>query len=416
MKLKIYLSFIALILSIIAQSCSSISQVQAETHQNTIKAETITMSPESRLSESNTKFALNLFTEIVSENNQENIFISPSSVAIALAMLHNGANSTTQTQMLRSLQLEGLSVDEVNQANQLLRESLMNADPKVQLAIANSLWMREGFSFKPEFIDINEKFYQSEAKTLNFNHNESLNIINNWVKDNTKGKINQIIDEILPEDVMFLINAIYFKGDWSNKFDQNKTKLQPFYLEDQQSKTVSMMSRFGSYKYQENERFQSVSLPYGEEKRLTMYIFLPKKYTNLEKFSQVLNFENWSDWMEKFNYKEGTVEMPRFQLEYELELNSVLKKLGMDIIFNPEKADFSNLSENPVYIDTVKHKTYLEVNEEGTEAAAVTSIGVRATSINLDEPFTMKIDRPFFCVIKDEKTETILFMGAIYNP
>jgi serpin B len=405
------------ILLIIPQGSIPWTQVQAEPQeQEHIMGEDKIMSSESLFTEGNGQFAFNLFREIFTQSEQENIFISPSSVSMALAMLYNGANGETQEQMQIALGLKDLTIDEINRDNNLLRESLLNADPEVQLAIANSIWMREGLSFKPEFITTNEQFYHTEAKTLDFNNSKSLDIINNWVKDNTKDKIDQIIDEISAEDIMFLINAIYFKGDWTDQFDPNKTSQKRFYLKENETKTVSMMSRFGSYKYTENDDFQLVSLPYGKEKRLSMYIFLPKENNNLATFTEKLTFENWSNLMGNLNYKEGTVKMPRFKLDYELELNQALKQLGMNVIFDSQKADFSNLSENPVYIDKVKHKTYLEVNEEGTEAAAVTSIGIRATSVNLNEPFMMTIDRPFFCLIQDEKTGAILFMGAIYNP
>lgn len=416
MNWKILLSLTALICSLIPQSFSLLAKAESFSPHHLSITQNEAMNLPEKLTTANTKFAFNLFTEIFSQAKNENVFVSPRSISIALSMLYNGANSTTQEAMVNSLQLEGMSLTEINRTNQLLRENLINADPKVQLEIANSLWMRQDFSFKPEFIDINKKYYQAETKTLDFANTESLNIINNWVKENTKGKIDTIIEEIYPEDVMFLINAMYFKGDWTDQFDKNKTKEKPFYLDENQTKIVNMMSRFGRYKYLENEQFTAVNLPYGEEERLGMYIFLPKKSSDLETFSKVLNAENWTNWMTEFNYQEGTVEMPRFQLEYELELREILNKLGMGIIFDPQKADFSKISQNPIFVSGVKHKTFLEVNEEGTEAAAVTSIGIRTTSVNLDQPFKMIIDRPFFCVIKDEKTGSILFMGAVFNP
>ncbi len=416
MNWKIWFFLTALILSLNPQSFSLLAKAESLPPHHLSITQNEAMNLEKRLTEAHTKFAFNLFAEIFSQAKNDNVFVSPSSISIALSMLYNGANSTTQEAMVNSLQLEGMSLTEINRTNQLLRENLINADPKVQLAIANSLWMRQDFSFQSGFIDSNKQFYQAETKTLDFANTQSLNIINNWVKENTKGKIDTIIEEISPQDVMFLINAIYFKGEWTYQFDKNKTKEKQFSLNENQTKTVNMMSHFGRYKYLENEQFKAVNLPYGEEKRLGMYIFLPKKYSDLETFSQVLNAENWQNWMTEFNYQEGTVEMPRFQLEYELELRQILNKLGMGIIFDPQKADFSKISQNPVFVSGVKHKTFLEVNEKGTEAAAVTSIGMRTTSVNLDQPFRMKIDRPFFCVIKDEKTGSILFMGAIFNP
>ncbi|MGI0485593.1 serpin family protein [Pantanalinema rosaneae CENA516] len=368
-----------------------------------------------QLIEANTRFGMKLFAEVLKQESNKNVFVSPSSIAIALSMAYNGANGSTQQAMAKALQIQGMSLNDLNQANASLKALLESADPKVQLAIANSLWAREGVSFKPDFIQRNRQFYQAEVTDLDFRSPKAVSTINNWVKQHTRNKIDKIIDRINPDDVMFLINAIYFKGNWTTQFDKQLTTNQPFRLSNGQQKTVAMMSQRGDYRYYETDQFQAVNLPYGD-RRVSMVIFLPKQTSNLSQFYKTLTAENWQTWSQRFRSRPGTVQIPRFKMEYDIELNQALSNLGMAEAFG-RRANFSNLSDTPMQIDQVKHKTFVEVNEEGTEAAAVTSIGIRTTSIQLDDtPFTFKADRPFFCAIRDNQTGTILFMGAIVNP
>ncbi len=371
------------------------------------------ISVDQRLIDANTNFSFKLFSEILREDRDQNVFVSPASVAIALSMAYNGASGTTKKEMAEALEFQGMSLPEINAANQALRQALLKADPEVQLSIANSLWAREDFSFKHQFLKNNRKFYDAQVTSLNFASPEAIEIINRWVDEKTRGKIDQIIESIQPEDVLFLINAIYFKGNWTNEFDKNLTTEKPFYLSNGSSKEHPMMSASGEYRYYENEQFQAVSLPYGEGS-LSMYIFLPREDSNLDAFSGQLTSDNWNQWMSQFRSREGSIQIPRFKLEYEVELNRALKALGMEAMFDSSRADFSQMTSDPVKVDTVKHKTFVEVNEEGTEAAAVTSIGIRTTSVS--QPFTMIVERPFFCAIRDNQTETILFMGAIVEP
>jgi serine protease inhibitor len=241
--------------------------------------------------------------------------------------------------------------------------------------------------------------------------------INAWVAKNTANKIPQIVDSISPEDVLYLINAIYFKGSWTNKFDPNATIEQPFYLNDQQEKDVAMMSQTGDYRYYHHEQFQAICLPYGEQGKLGMYIFLPSQSSSLEQFNQSLNSDNWQEWLSQMRSQKGKVTLPKFKLEFETELKEALTSLGMKQIFDPFKADFSAMTDHRVAVDTVKHKAVIEVNEEGTEAAGVTSIPiVLAIAMREDPPFDLNINRPFFLAIRDDVSETILFMGNVNQP
>jgi len=331
-------------------------------------------------------------------------------------MTYNGASGSTQQAMAKTLELQGMSLSEINSGYAaLLKQILENADAKVQLKIANSLWANQEVKFQPDFLQRTEDFYQAKVSNLNFKNPTAINNINDWVKDNTAGKINKIVEKIEPNQVLFLINAIYFKGNWTNEFDKNQTAEYPFYITSGKQKKHQMMSQEGDYKYYENQQFQAVSLPYGKDGKVSFYIFLPKENSNLKAFSQSLNVENWEKWMTQFNKQKGFIRLPRFKTEYDISLNNSLKALGMEEAFS-NKANFSGMGQN-FAISQVKHKTFLEVNEEGTEAAATTSVGIVATSLRPEpEPFRMIVDRPFFCAIRDNQTGSILFMGSIVEP
>jgi len=363
----------------------------------------------------NTRFGFKLFSQLRQQNPSENIFISPSSVAIALAMTYNGASGETQQAMAKTLELQGMSLSALNQANANLKTSLEDPNASVQLAIANALWARQGVSFQPDFLQRNRQFYSAQVTDLDFSDPNALSTINHWVKQNTHGKITQIVDRLQPDSVMFLINAIYFKGNWTRAFDKSTTVEQPFYRQDGSQKTHPMMSQTGDYRYYETEQFQAISLPYGK-KQVSMYIFLPKKTSSLSNFYANLTAKNWQQWMHEFATRQGAIQLPRFKLEYDVALKDALSALGMGIAFDSQRATFAGLSTTPTKIDQVKHKTFVEVNEEGTEAAAATSVGMVRTSIRIGEPFTMTVDRPFFCVIRDNQSGTILFMGSVVEP
>ena len=367
-----------------------------------------------KLVSANNKFGFQLFSEIQKSQSNENIFISPISIAIALSMTYNGAAGKTQEAMAKTLNFQGMSLEEVNQANQDLGILLNSLNPEIKLNIANSIWTKKGISFSPNFLQVNQDFYQSQIREIDFNDPESPKIINNWVKDKTQGKIEKIIEKLKPNHVMMLLNAIYFKADWEQPFSEDSTKEMPFYLANGTQKKHPIMFQSSGHFYYEDEYFQAVSLPY-KKGRVSMYIFLPKQGVGLEKFHQVLNQKNWENWMKQFELYLVKINLglPKFKTEYEVSLNDMLKSLGMEIAFK-DSADFSKMRPTPpeLYIDEVKHKTFVEVKEQGTEAAAVTSskVGIRST------PIEMLVNRPFFFAIRDNDSGAILFMGEITNP
>jgi serine protease inhibitor len=359
-------------------------------------------------------FGLKLFKDINDSEGDKNIFISPLSISMALGMTLNGANGTTYDSMKTALELNGLTQTEINEAYKNLINILTNADPKVIFNIANSIWYRNTMSFEQNFINTNKTYFNAEVNGLDFNNPVSVNIINNWVDQNTNGKIKKIID-IIPENaIMYLINAIYFKGDWKYQFDKDYTKDDFFTAKDGSEVLCKMMEQENNYNYLSNDIFQAVELPYGDSS-FSMIIFLPKQDINdlINQFTD----GNWNAWLKSFKVREGDIWMPKFELNYEINLNKVLKAMGMGIAFS-ESADFTKIySPGGVLISSVKHKSYVKVDEEGTEAAAVTSVEVGITSI-ITEPgkFFMRMDKPFLFVIKENQTNSLLFIGKIVNP
>ncbi|WP_088891660.1 serpin family protein [Leptolyngbya ohadii] len=371
-----------------------------------------TSSSSSALVGANHRFGFKLFSQLLQENRGENVVISPSSVAIALSMTYNGANAATQEAMQQTLELQGMSLAEINQANQALLTTWASSDPAVQMTVANSLWARTGLPFEPDFLKRNQEFYRAEVTELDFSDRASIDRINSWVNQQTQGKIDRIVDQISPNDILFLVNAIYFKGKWTNPFNASETVDRPFRQADGTTTNQPLMTKRGQFRYLETDQFQAVRLPYGEG-RWQMAIFLPKPESSLDRFTASLNQTNWETWINQFASRPGTVQIPRFKVEYGTSLVESLKAIGMETAFNSQNANFSGITPLPAYISDVQHKTLLEVNEEGTEAAAATSVAVAVRAAMPMPPFQMTVDRPFFCAIWDEETGTILFMGAI---
>lgn len=404
-KKAVVASLLALIM------CSNLALTSRRTEVNMV---------DDRLHAASSRFAFKLYDQIIKQRNGKNTFVSPASVMLALAMTYNGADGTTREAMARALELEGMPLDDVNRAFADLKLALNPADPKIQLKIANSLWARNGFALKPAFIKRNEDYYKAEIASLNFEDPAAPKTINSWVNKNTEGKIEKIVDQISPDDVLFLINAIYFKGQWQFEFKKENTKPDVFRLTGGEQKNVPMMSQSGSYLYYKGKDFQSVALPYGAGS-VSMYIFLPDEQTGLDQFERSLTSENWDMWMKSFQITPGDLMVPRFKVEWESKLNDALKALGMAEAFAPMRANFSQIAElnsgNNLYISAVRHKAIAEVNEEGTVAAAVTSVTVTVTSVQQPrEKFVMKVDRPFFFAIRDNQTGVVLFMGSVANP
>lgn len=365
---------------------------------------------------SNNRLGMDLLTELEADENG-NSFISPTSLFMALSMVYNGADEVTKEEIAKVLQSENIDVDELNKANASLISMLHRNSKEVQLNVGNSIWLNDGFHFQENFAKSNKDYFNAEIKEIDINDSKSTEMINNWVAESTNNKIKEIVKSPLdPNIVAILINAIYFKGDWKYEFDKKRTEKSTFYLEIDTTKEVQLMTLNEELAYMENENFQAVSLPYGEGE-MSMKVFLPKENSSLEEFKKTLTEDNFKDWNLEMIEQDGTIILPKFQLEYEVALNEPLKKLGMVTAFDEEEANFSKMIEEDkqILISEVTQKTFIDVNEEGTEAAAVTSV-VMVTESASAEPFHMEVNRPFFITITDDETGTILFMGSIANP
>lgn len=356
----------------------------------------------------------------LSEADEEgNIFISPSSLYLALSLANNGADGETKEEMDKLL---GFSTDEtnvLNETNHALLKGLTEEKEGIDLHIANSIWLNQNFSFQDDFSQQMEEYYQAKIEEIDVMDPNAADEINQWVEEQTNNRIQDIVESPLNQDLIaFLINTIYFEADWMHPFNPELTTTENFHLADGSSIDVDMMTLSEELDYFEKDGLQAVSLPYGEGE-MNMQLFLPEEGADMEAFQEQFTLENWEEWQEAFSSREGQVKMPAFELEYEASLNDTLQSLGMTTAFD-EQADFTKMVEetDEVWISDVKQKTFLLVDEEGTEAAAATSVEIETTSAPMptDEPFLMEINRPFFLFITDDETGAILFAGKVASP
>ncbi len=367
---------------------------------------------EKSLSQSDNTFGVNLFKEIVrTEDKDKTIFISPMSVAMALGMTLNGAAGETETAMRKTFEPVGMPQESVNDTFQSLIDALSNLDSSVRFQIANSIWYRLGLAVEPDFIQTNNTHFYALIRELDFRLPVVPDVINGWVSEKTGGRINKIIDQINPAMVMFLVNAIYFKGSWTYRFDPKQTRDDQFTKTDGSRVPCSMMNLEQKFKYTENAMFQAIELPYGEG-AFSMLVFLPQQGRTLNALVSGLSADSLNRWCERMQDVNITVQFPKFKLEYEIRLNDVLTALGMGVAFTPD-ANFTRICKfDGLCIDEVKHKTFVEVDEEGTEAAAVTVVGIFQTALG---PF-LRVDRPFLFAIREKRSGTILFIGKMMEP
>ena len=373
---------------------------------------------EKTLAGSSNDFGLKLFHAITTASPQSNVFISPLSVSLALGMAYNGAGGTTREAMQKTLELSGLTIEEANQSYTSLIELLGGMDPLVKFQIANSIWYRQNFTVENKFLEVNKTYFNAEVTGLNFDDPAASKTINDWVNKSTKGKITKIVDDqIDPLTVMFLINAMYFKGTWTTEFNKQSTRDDWFYPAPGDSASCKMMARADTFVYFENDLFQAVDLPYGNGD-FSMTVLLPRPGVAVDSLAAQFSLKNWEQWTKSFAQSAGKLLLPKFKLEYDRLLNDDLTALGMGVAFEPGNADFTEINQIvKLYISKVKHKTYVDVDEEGTEAAAVTSVEIGLTSIGGgSSSFVMRVDRPFVFVIREHHSGTLLFMGRVVRP
>lgn len=356
-------------------------------------------------------FAFRIFRQLSSEDAEESIFISPLSISSALTMTYNGAEGRTKEAMSKALGFIDMERASVNEGYRNLNDYLSQMDKDIELNIGNSIWIREGEEVKEEFIKENEDTFKAEVDMLDFSDEDAADTINGWISDATKGKIDRMLAPPIPADViMYLINAIYFKGEWSNKFDPDKTYEGDFTAADKTIQTVDMMRRTGKVEYAEGDFGKAVRLPYGKGST-SMLILLPEEGTDINGWIDMLTPEKLREIRNSINETEDVrLIIPRFKLEYGIKnLNDSLSALGMEEAFSYE-ADFSGIEEE-IFISRVLHKAVIEVNEKGSEAAASTLVEMQKTAAR--EPITFIADRPFAFLITEDTTGAILFMGKV---
>ena len=370
-----------------------------------------------KLASADTGFAFGLVKELAREQPAKNVFISPYSISTVLQMVCNGAASSTRQEMASVLGTSGLEAQALNQACKGLDQSIRSAQSNVVLSIANAIWYRVGVELRPTFVSVNQDFFGAKMGALDFTDPQTSGIINAWADENTHGRIKQIISGSIPSDAqVILANAIYFKGSWERKFDPTATKERAFHLQDGRQPQVAMMQQSGEFQYQDGKGCQAVRLPYAGW-RLGMYVLLPEAGSSVEKLLASVDAQSWQNQLRRqFRSRKGSLLLPRFKLEYGAELKRPLAALGMTLPLS-RGADFSSMSPTPLYLSEVRHKSFAEVNEEGTEAAAVTVATMTPSSMQRPAPpFEMVVDRPFLFMIEDNLTNAILFVGVVFDP
>ena len=364
---------------------------------------------DSQVTDAYTGFGFDLFRRLRDDEPGDNVFVSPTSAALALAMIYNGAVGPTADEMALAMGLRHIDHQTINETNRLWIDVLRRTgDPLVELGIANSVWHREGLPLRDSFRDEVATHYDAELRPMT-----TAQAINAWVARATRGRIDEIVSPPIPAKVVaYLINALYFKADWTHQFDRKDTQDGPFHLEDGSTVTMPMMVRTARFEMRSDQDMAMVRLPYGTG-RFSMILALPRDGRGLGVIAERLEPACWSEWLSEFGEPSKLrVQLPRFEIEWEASLVETLRAMGMEAAFDAGLADFSAMVRGGgVWIDEVLQKTYLKVDEEGTEAAAVTKGDVAVSA-----PPTIEFDRPFFLAIYDHVTETILFLGQINDP
>ena len=356
-------------------------------------------------------FGFELLRELLDDEPDESIFLSPFSASMALGMTMNGADGETFEAMRSTLQFGELTDDEINAAYRGLLDLLSGLDPDVELAIGNSVWFRENLTVRQSFRDRVESSFDARVQGLDFSAPGAADVINGWASEATQGRIDEMIEPPIPGNIVaYLMNAVYFNAGWTRTFDPADTEPGEFERPDGTTATVEFMTKQDTVPVHSNHLWTAVDLPY-EGQAWVMTVVVPHRTLSLHEIIGELTLEDWNEIVGNLNVAEVRIALPRFELEWEAVLNDQLKRMGMEIAFDG-RADFTRMFENSSpWIDEVKQKTFVRVDEEGTEAAAVTSVSMEESG-----PMTLRADRPFLFAIRERLSGTILFMGAIVEP
>lgn len=407
MKLLAWMAALA-----ITSLCTSCQKAKSESKEPSPRKDIVLTEAQKQLLNRQNDFAFRFFHQIhTNERADANIFVSPLSASLCLSMLMNGADGATYSEMMQTLSPEAKTVDvkEYNAFARNLVNQLLEIDNTTRLGIANSIWVNRSFPVFDAFIRVNRTMYNAEVRSLDFTLPNAPDTINEWCTDKTHGLISKALDKIPSDARMFLINSIYFKGAWSTPFDKSDTRSEPF----GRGGTAKMMHQKDSYLYADNEYFAMAHLPYGNE-TFGMTILLPHTDKTMDECMAALTAENWRKWEHSFGMMSLDLKMPKLQIRYDRDLISDMQALGMKQAFDSAQADFSKISSAGLFTGLLKQLTYLNVDEDGTEAAAVTMGGVFLTSVRRVVPF--HVNRPYILMIRECSTGAILFMGKVMQP
>jgi serine protease inhibitor len=358
-------------------------------------------------------FAFDIFRAVLNKaGTSDNLMISPLSISYALCMTLNGANGATYDSMLKALRLNGISSEDINNSYKKLTDALTGVDSRVKMAIANSVWVKDDFPVKKPFTDILTGYYNAEARQFDINDPTVPSTINSWISDKTNGLINNMIDRLDDNTVMLLINAIYFKGKWKSEFDKDKTVTSTFYKPVGTSE-VPMMKQKSDFGFYDGDGFILGEFPYGQG-NFVMDIILPDATDGINAILPALTRSAFDSWTANLTTHEVNLSIPRFKYEYKEKLKEVLSGMGMGIAFT-DNADLTKIADASLLINDVTHQTFIETNEEGTEAAAATVVSIGVTSVGPGS-YNFTADHPFIYIIRETTTNSILFMGVVADP
>lgn len=400
----------SLVLTVIPISCKKTSNTILPDQPVAINLTTKQLS----LVESGNMFAFDIFREVLNSTpNQKNVIISPLSISYALSMTLNGANSATRDSMIYALRLKNLTLDEINQSNKDLTAALLSVDERVLISIANSVWVEKNFVVKKPFTDILTDFYNADSKSFDITDLNAPSLMNNWIESKTNGLIKNMIDKLDNNTVMLLIDAIYFKGKWKIEFDKSATTDRPFSITDGSSENVPTMYQSETQKVYQGNGYTLAELAYGQG-NFVIDILLPDN-NSLASLTPLLTDMGFKTMTDNLSERKVNLYLPRFKYGFKEELKDLLSQMGMGIAFT-DAADFSNISDISLQISKVTHQAFIETDEEGTEAAAATVVGIIATLAGPDSPILIDVNRPFLYFIRETTTNSILFMGKVSDP
>ena len=412
MKFKkiIQLPVVFLLFAVAVMSCSK--------NEDALPTEPVTIDltqDQIALIESGNEFAFDIFRRVLAgSGTNENIMISPLSISYALSMALNGAAGETHDAMMEALRINGITNDVLNNSYRELTKALLSVDKRVLMSIANSVWTENDFLVKKAFIDILTNYYSAESKPFDIDDATAPVKINTWIESKTNGLIQEMIEDLPDNTVMLLINAIYFKGMWKSQFDKSKTIEMPFKKAGSIQVDVPMMKQEAEFSVYQGNGFMMAEFPYGQG-NFVMDVLLPDEQSCSCNLPGLLTDAGFSSWVSQMNKEKIDLSFPRFKYGYKKTLSQMLSDMGMGIAFT-DAADFSNISDQyDLLINDVLHQTFIETNEEGTEAAAVTVVGVGTTSAP-PAPLVFRMDHPFIYIIRETTTNSIIFMGRVADP